>query len=130
MTLKPGALPSHEDLLSVETIHPVKAFCNFKWQFFWNSAPGQCAQPLQYFQSLKLKALSSLTWLYLLFSPFKWLLAEQDSSTIVVCALSGHNLSIGKQHPIKLTVIQNTSLKFLSQYVTLVILGLDEHQLS
>lgn len=64
------------------------------------------------------------------FSPFKWLLAEQDSSTIVVCALSGHNISIGKQHPIKLTVIQNTSLKFLSQYVTLVILGLDEYQVS
>ena len=42
------------------------------------------------------------------FSPFKWLLAEQDSSTIiVVCALSGHNLSIGKQHLIKLTVIHN-----------------------
>ena len=41
------------------------------------------------------------------FSPFKWLLAEQDSFTIVVCALSGHNLSIGKQHLIKLTVIHN-----------------------
>ena len=64
------------------------------------------------------------------FSPFKWLLAEQDSSTIVSCTLSDHNLSIGKQHLIKLTVVQNTSLKFLSQYVTLVILDLDEHQVS
>lgn len=64
------------------------------------------------------------------FSPFKLFLAEQDSSTIVVCALSGHNLSISKQHLIKLSVVQNTSLKFLSQYVTLVILDLDEHQVS
>lgn len=64
------------------------------------------------------------------FSPFKWFLAEQDSSTIVVCALSGHNLSISKQHLIKLSEVQNTSLKFLSQYVTLVILDLDEHQVS
>ena len=64
------------------------------------------------------------------FSPFKWFLAEQDSSTIVVCALSGHNLSISKQHLIKLSEVQNTSLKFLSQYVTRVILDLDEHQVS
>ena len=67
MDTRSSILHSHEDLFSVETIHPVKAFCNFKWQFFWNSAPGQCTQPLQCFQSPKLKAFSSLTWFYSLF---------------------------------------------------------------